>query len=227
MAYIDSQTGDVHCKIVYYGPAAGGKSSSIQYLYDHIHCIDKSPITVHRRKDVCVLTCNFLLSLEQEYKQRTIRYHVSAVSGANLHDKDRIALLEYVDGVIFVADIQKVKLRENYRLCKELFTGLRAYHIDPVALPFVWQYNKQDIPEEHRLSTSVINERLNILHRPYVESVAWKYPGHASSWQTGDGVLTAFMLLHNQLLKRPPFGSWHYALLYRIRKIIQALRLQR
>jgi mutual gliding-motility protein MglA len=204
MPQFDPQTSEVHLHIVYYGPPASGKLTSIKYLHQHIDVSEKDPLTFVRKSDMHLITCSFLLSPAESQWSHPLRFFLSAVSGSNLYDEDRLSVLEKVDGIMFVADTNRMKLAQNQHSFKEMMLGLRKYHANSLVLPLILQYNKQDLPEKHRLPTPILNQYLNILNRPYVESVAWCSPRHHSSWQTGDGIIRAFSLLQAEMIKRLP-----------------------
>src|SRR5260370_5638285 len=51
-----------------------------------------------------------------------------------------------VDGVVFVADSQWDRLKENVDSLRNLNDNLREYRLDLTTVPYVVQYNKRDLP---------------------------------------------------------------------------------
>jgi mutual gliding-motility protein MglA len=58
----------------------------------------------------------------------------------------RKLVLRGVDGVVFVADSQFERLKENVESFRNLEENLREYNYDLDRMPCVMQYNKRDLP---------------------------------------------------------------------------------
>jgi mutual gliding-motility protein MglA len=58
----------------------------------------------------------------------------------------RRLVLRGVDGLVFVADSQFERLRENVESLRNLEANLREYECTLDELPYVLQYNKRDLP---------------------------------------------------------------------------------
>jgi signal recognition particle receptor subunit beta len=119
-----------------------------------------------------------------------IRIHLYTVPGQVLYQQTRIAVLRNVDCVVFVADSQASKLRENMESWNELQEQLRRMGKEPSTFPLVMQWNKRDLKEDI-LPVSLLEQYLNPYRVPSFESVA----------VTGQGVIETLKVSINATLK--------------------------
>lgn len=178
MAVIDSSKKEINFKIVYYGPARSGKTTSIHQLQDRVQSRKKSRVS----KDDQEKTLFFdFLSLSSEvlagYKTR---FQVYTVPGQVLYDDARKLLLKGVDGIIFVADSQLDKVQENLNSLGELKGHLQGLGYSQKEIPMVIQYNKRDLAGVPPLEE--LRKTVNRYHVPDFETVATR----------GEGILEAF-----------------------------------
>ena len=57
-----------------------------------------------------------------------------------------VAVLQYQDGIVFVADSQWEKMEENIESFKNLEENLAKQNVSLDDMPYVLQYNKRDLP---------------------------------------------------------------------------------
>ena len=76
----------------------------------------------------------------------TPQIHLYTVPGQVLYDASRKLILKGVDGVVFVADSQDLRLDANVESIENLKEHLREHGYDPATLPYVLQLNKRDLP---------------------------------------------------------------------------------
>lgn len=80
------------------------------------------------------------------------------------------AFLPVLDGVVFVAESQRVRMEANLESLERVLEFLCDEGVDPAGVPFVFQLNKQDIP-----GVLGVDELRGVLATPrcaYVESIA-------------------------------------------------------
>ena len=75
-----------------------------------------------------------------------VRFALYTVPGQVLYERTRIAVLNGVDGIVFVADSSPEKLEENFQNLLELELNMRRMRKDLGAFPFIMQWNKRDLP---------------------------------------------------------------------------------
>jgi signal recognition particle receptor subunit beta len=103
------------------------------------------------------------------------RFHLYTVPGQVFYDASRKLILKGVDGVIFVADSQNERMDANVESIDNLQINLKAQGYDLMAIPYILQLNKRDLP-----NVASVDEMATLLRRkgePVVEAVASKGAG--------------------------------------------------
>jgi mutual gliding-motility protein MglA len=162
MALINVAAREIHCKIVYYGPGLCGKTTNLKYIHSAVPGHAKGDLLSIATETERTLFFDFLpLDLGQVHGFQT-RFHLYTVPGQVLYERTRVAVLNGSDGVVFVADSQENKLRENIASLQELARNIQASGKKFLEFPLVLQYNKRDMPNalgmdklEHYLNSSI------------------------------------------------------------------------
>jgi hypothetical protein len=97
------------------------------------------------------------------------------VPGQVKYNATRRLVLRGVDGIVFVADVQKEQRRKNIESLNQLYENLETYSIDLFKMPLVMQYNKIDLKNSGTeiLPTQVLQKDLNsVLGAPAFEASA-------------------------------------------------------
>ncbi len=146
MTFINYVAREINCKIVYYGPGLGGKTTNLQYLYDITNSENKGKLVSLATETERTLFFDFLpIDLGQIRGLRT-RFHLYTVPGQVFYDASRKLILKGVDGVVFVADSQIERMEANIESVENLRTNLLEQGYDLDKIPYVIQYNKRDLP---------------------------------------------------------------------------------
>ena len=146
MSFINYSSREINCKIVYYGPGLGGKTTNIQYIYNKTNPEAKGKLISLATETERTLFFDFLpLSLGEIRGFRT-RFHLYTVPGQVFYDASRKLILKGVDGIVFVADSQEDRLEANLESLENLQSNLKEQGYDLSQLPYVIQYNKRDLP---------------------------------------------------------------------------------
>jgi mutual gliding-motility protein MglA len=190
MPYINRLEREINCKIVYYGIGLCGKTTNLHYIYKAVRPQDVGKMVSIDTETERTLYFDLLpLDLGEVYGYK-IRIHLYTVPGQVLYQQTRIAVLRNVDCVVFVADSQASKLRENMESWNELQEQLRRMGKEPSRFPLVMQWNKRDLKEDI-LPVSLLEQYLNPYRVPSFESVA----------VTGQGVIDTLKVSINATLK--------------------------
>jgi len=99
------------------------------------------------------------------------------VPGQIKYNATRRLVLRGVDGIVFVADVQKEQRKKNIESLNQLYENLRTYDLDLFKIPLVMQYNKIDLKELNIpvLSSDIMQTDLNsLLKVPAFEASALK-----------------------------------------------------
>ena len=142
---IDYGNRTVGLKIVFFGPAMSGKTTSIRWLFsalDYAEKLTSIDNTVGRTMFCDFGTIPFSLS-----NSWTINAHIWSATGQDFYKSTREVVLVGADGVIFVADSQEHLLDENLASWNELMSMIEE---EERPLPLIACLNKQDLPSAIR-----------------------------------------------------------------------------
>jgi signal recognition particle receptor subunit beta len=133
--------GRIHFKIVVWGPLESGKTALVKWYYDNVEGLDKGGFTsVENELGQTVYFDYASLSSEEG-----IVYDLFAVGGSDTCARERRALVEGTDAVVFVADSRSSQTPSNLKSLEELSTTLgKAYANTTV----IFVLNKQDLIAE-------------------------------------------------------------------------------
>src|SRR5690349_9411862 len=125
MALINVAAREIHCKIVYYGPGMSGKTSNLQYIHSQVPKDTKGELLSIATETERTLFFDFLPLDLGKVRGFQTRFHLYTVPGQVLYERTRVAVLNGADGVVFVADSQRHKMRENVNSLQELAENIR------------------------------------------------------------------------------------------------------
>jgi signal recognition particle receptor subunit beta len=146
MSFINHNAKEIHCKIVYYGPSLGGKTTNLQWVYHQTSGPDKSELFSLPGDTERTLFFDFLPLNVGDIRGYKTRFHLFTVPGQVVYDNSRKLILKGLDGVVFVADSQAERMEENIQSMQNLKKNLEQQGYDINDIPLVLQYNKRDLP---------------------------------------------------------------------------------
>jgi len=172
MSFINYASREINCKIVYYGPGLGGKTTNLQCIYERTNPQNKGQLISLATETDRTLFFDFLpLDLGTVRGFRT-RFHLYTVPGQVFYDASRKLILKGVDGVVFVADSQEMRLDADLEALDNLKLNLRDNGFDLMTMPYVLQLNKRDL--QNVVSVEELKRILVIKGEPVFEAVAPK-----------------------------------------------------
>lgn len=176
-------------KIVFCGPGLGGKTTTLQ----RIHASTKPE---HRGKMVSLATpvdrtlyFDYLPIRLPDARNLAVRLQLFTVPGQVYYNATRRLVLTGADGVVLVADSQRVRLDANLESLDNLIENLHEHGRDLSEMPHVMQYNKRDLPDI--LAGEALDEALNRHQAPSVMTAAVR----------GDGVFEVLEAITAEVLK--------------------------
>jgi len=171
MALINYASREINCKIVYYGPGLGGKTTNIKYIYTKLNPDIKGKLISLATELDRTLFFDFLPVDLGTIKGFKTRFHLYTVPGQVFYNASRKLILKGVDGIVFVADSQIERFDENIESFQNMEDNLKTYNISIEKIPIVIQYNKRDLPNITSVEElqKVLNPQLKY---PYFEAVA-------------------------------------------------------
>lgn len=165
MALINIKTKEIKIKIVYYGPGRGGKTTNLEYINHNYRDRIKTEMVSLKTHDDRTLFFDFLPFDVGQIKGFEITIQLYTVPGQIKYNATRRLVLRGVDGIVFVADIQKEQRKKNIESLNQLYENLQTYDLDLFKIPLVMQYNKIDLKELNIpvLSSDIMQTDLNSL----------------------------------------------------------------
>jgi mutual gliding-motility protein MglA len=182
MSFINYNAKEIHCKIVYYGPSLGGKTTNLQWVYHKTVAPEKSDLNSLPGDVERTLFFDFLPLNVGEIRGFKTRFHLYTVPGQVVYDASRKLILKGLDGVVFVADSQAERMEENLTSMNNLKINLEQQGYDIHDIPLVMQYNKRDLP--NALSVGELRSALNKYNSTDFEGTASEGKGVFESLRT-------------------------------------------
>src|SRR5690606_35813674 len=160
----------VDARIAYWGIEGAGTSSNLRGTHaklrpDHRGKLEQVPT----RLDPTVCYERLPIELGEIAGVRT-RIQILGVPGGAEHAPTRKALLDRVDGLVFVVDARRERIDENVAALEELRSALAAYGRSLEDVPLVVQYNHQDQSDAFVLEE--LHRKLDVRGAAAFEAVA-------------------------------------------------------
>jgi signal recognition particle receptor subunit beta len=170
MTFINYAAKEINCKIVYYGPGLGGKTTNLQYIYNKTAPDRKGKMISLATEADRTLFFDFLPLDLGSIRGFTTRFHLYTVPGQVFYDASRRLILKGVDGVIFVADSQRERMEANIESIRNLESNLKDHGFDLMDVPFALQFNKRDL--SNAMPIDEMYRMLNYKREPTFEAIA-------------------------------------------------------
>jgi mutual gliding-motility protein MglA len=146
VALIDLEAREIHAKIVYFGPELSGKTTTLRAIAEGIPPETRGGFRSIASESARTIFSDSLAIDLGECLGFRLHWHLYTVPGQPRSAGPRAAVLQGVDGVIFVADAAPLRMAENTDSLAEL-EGMLAAQGKPLAgFPLVLASNKSDLP---------------------------------------------------------------------------------
>ena len=175
MTFINYAAREINCKIVYYGPGLGGKTTNIQWIHEKTREESKGKLISLATETDRTLFFDFLPIELGTIRGFKTRFHLYTVPGQVFYDASRKLILKGVDGVVFVADSQEMRRDANVEAIDNLRLNLKDNGYDLAELPYVLQFNKRDLPGA--MPADEMTQELRFHDEPVYEAVATQGDG--------------------------------------------------
>ena len=146
MSMINYASREINCKLVYYGPGLGGKTTNLEHVYGKVQPNTRGKLISLATETERTLFFDFLPVDLGTIRGFKTRFHLYTVPGQVYYNASRKLILKGVDGIVFVADSQVERMEANIESMQNLYDNMAEYGYDLTKLPFVVQYNKRDLP---------------------------------------------------------------------------------
>src|SRR5271154_6982608 len=145
MPIINYASKEIQFKIVYYGPALGGKTTNLAYIHSRISPAHRGDLVSLSTAADRTLFFDFLPLNALTLQGFRTKFQLYTVPGQVIYNSTRQLVLRNVDGVVFVADSQWEKMEENVRSIRNLEENLQKQSLPLDLMPMVLQFNKRDL----------------------------------------------------------------------------------
>lgn len=186
---IDHVDKTLSIKIVYFGPALSGKTTSIKTLFS----------LFGKEEELCSVESTVNRTLFFDYGTVTfqnqdwrIKIHIYTTTGQDFYLITRLTTLRAVDGIIFVLDSHREVYSRNLISWKELMSYFNEFF---ELIPILLVFNKQDLEPEIKINPRVFLKEINY---PKYKNVDTRY----TSAIKGEGVLECFEEILQLILKK-------------------------
>jgi len=192
MSMINYASREINCKIVFYGPGLGGKTTNLEYVYGKVSPSTRGKLISLATETERTLFFDFLPVDLGTIRGFRTRFHLYTVPGQVYYNASRKLILKGVDGVVFVADSQAERAEANLESMQNLYDNMASHGYDLTRMPFVIQYNKRDLPNAASLAD--LQAALN---------PGWEVTDEARQRPTPDPFRPG-----NLLIQQAPTGEW-------------------
>ncbi|MBN1318530.1 MAG: hypothetical protein JXA42_23825 [Anaerolineales bacterium] len=194
--FINRRQGELYLKIVYYGPALSGKTTNLEYVHRHT--------PPQRRGEMVSLKTRGDRTIFFDYMQFELpairglkpKFNLYTVPGQIAYTSSRRLVLQGADGVIFVADSQEGREKDNLYALVDLYSNLKKASIDPRQVSLIIQFNKRDLADAAPIPVIRQSLRLN----------GYTFPCYEASAVQGVGVFETLKASINSVVKRIQIG---------------------
>ncbi|HUL68703.1 MAG TPA: GTPase domain-containing protein [Gemmatimonadales bacterium] len=146
MSMINYASREINCKLVYYGPGLGGKTTNLEFVYNKVAPGSRGKLISLATETERTLFFDFLPVDLGTIRGFKTRFHLYTVPGQVYYNASRKLILKGVDGVVFVADSQVERMEANIESMQNLYDNMAQHGYNLTSIPFIIQYNKRDLP---------------------------------------------------------------------------------
>ena len=145
MSTINYASREIYFKIVYYGCGLCGKTTNLQCIHRNLPSASKGNLVSLATETDRTLFFDFLPIGAVKIGGFTTKFQLYTVPGQVHYNATRKLVLRGVDGIVFVADSQWEKMKENVESFRNLEENLAEYDYSVDDIPYVLQWNKRDL----------------------------------------------------------------------------------
>jgi len=189
MGVVNRETREIHAKIVYCGPAGAGTTANLEFIHRKLKFEHRGDLKVQyaRGEDGPYEFLPVQLGAVRGY---TTSIHVHTVPAGDDFVENRRAILDGVDGIVFVADVRPKRQEATVEALRELQSHLDSYNRSFDEVVLIVQYNHKDGGDENSLDS--LHRRLGLKPAECFDAIA----------SEGTGVLQCLTTLSKLILSK-------------------------
>lgn len=142
---LDFASRELTIKLVYYGPALGGKTTNLQALHDASDKDSAGRLMTLETRDDRTLFFDLLPLTFKGTADLSVRIKVFTVPGQAIHASTRRLVVQGADGIAFIADSRASETQHNADAFLDLKENLKASGLSLSVMPLIIQFNKRDL----------------------------------------------------------------------------------
>jgi signal recognition particle receptor subunit beta len=197
MSMINYASREINCKLVYYGPGLGGKTTNLEFVYNKVSPNSRGKLISLATETERTLFFDFLPVDLGTIRGFKTRFHLYTVPGQVYYNASRKLILKGVDGVVFVADSQIERMEANIESMQNLYDNMAQHGYNLTTIPFLVQYNKRDLP-----NAATISELQSALNPGWPVEDPAKQRATADPYHEGQQLVE---LVDGQWIERAPY----------------------
>lgn len=171
MSFINYNSKEIYCKIIYAGPPKSGKTTNIQWLYKKTAEQSENSELLHLPLESSpTVLFDFLPLSIGKVRDFSTRLHLYTIPGEELFKSTGKIILKGLDGIVFVADSNPSRMEKNTESLNQLKMQLEDEGYELKKTPLVIQYNKRDLSTAEPVFR--LKQVLNYYNSPDVEAIA-------------------------------------------------------
>jgi len=168
--FINWKLKEMNLKIVYYGPALSGKTTTLEQIHAKTNPGLRGDLVSLKTRGDRTIYFDFLQLELGKICGLKPRFNVYTVPGQVYYVGTRKLVLQGADGIVFVADSQSRRLEANVQSVADMKENLVELGKDPDEVPLVLQCNKRDLDDI--VPVPVMRQRLGLTDVPCFETIA-------------------------------------------------------
>ncbi|MBY9005588.1 MAG: GTPase domain-containing protein [Candidatus Lokiarchaeota archaeon] len=178
----------INIKIVYFGPALSGKTTSLKSLFNHFGKKDQVKSIESSINRTLFFDYGVILFQNEQWQ---LKINIYSTTGQDFYIITRPTVLKGIDGIIFVADSNELSLKRNLISWNELgnYFNKKIFNEFPKIIAF----NKQDL-----LNKFNVSEFLEDINYKIYDNIGLKYTIAIN----GEGILVTFEELLCMIFKK-------------------------
>ena len=170
MPFINYASREITCKLVYYGPGLGGKTTNLKWVYEKTNPQARGKMVSLATETERTLFFDLLPLSLGAIRGFNVRFQLYTVPGQIFYDASRKLIVKGADGVAMVFDSQEARYDANIESLRNLQQHLKENGLDFWSIPYVVQLNKRDLPSA--LPREELEKVLRVRDEPVFEAVA-------------------------------------------------------
>ena len=184
MARLNAEQKLLTLKVVYVGPGLSGKTTNLNKLHAEYPEAARGDLVQLDTEKERTLFFDYFPAQLGEIGGYRLKADFFTVPGQAFYNETRRAVLEGVDGVVFIADSDPDRMDANHVALENLANNLSSFERRLPDLPLVFQWNKQDLGTA--VAPAAMHEALNPQGAPAFPGVAIRGEG---VWECQEAIL--------------------------------------